>query len=248
MTDSQLIQTALASLLVGGGTYGAMRGMRDIGGPPAPEPNANELEVTLPSSKVPKPMLQHNKVAETVEDTSNMSPGQLLLQGGLKYGLPALAVGGGLYGGFQGASKLYDHFEGKKIEDSQEQAKQQYLQALQRASVKVGSLNTPNVDKFLTGFIEKVGEQGVLGNIARAIGGEAQAAGKKLLDLFGDGVHNSSKWMANQDLTGLTMAGVGLGTLGVAGGTSYLAHRMDQNKEDAKRKTQLPTEIRLNVQ
>lgn len=248
MTDSQLIQTALASLLVGGGTYGAMRGIRDIGGPPAPVPNSNELEITLPSSKVPKPMLQHNKVANAPEDP-NASIMEILARNASRFALPALAVGGGLYGGFQGASKVYDHFENKNIESEQEKAKQQYLQSLQKASVKVGSIQTPHVDKFLNGFIEKFAEQpGFLQKFLSASFGEAKNLGGEGLDAAGSLANEVGRNVAGTDLTGLALAAAGLGTLGVAGGTSYLAHRMDQNKEDAKRKTQLPTEIRLNVQ
>lgn len=245
MTDQQIIQASLASLLIGGGAYSGMRGLRDIKGPPVPEPGANELEITLPSSKVPKPnMLQHNKIAEDPSITETLARNA----GG--YMLPLLGIGGGAYAGFQGASKIYDHFENKNIEAEQEKAKQSYLASLQRASVKVGSIKTPNLDNFLSGYIDKVAneEPGFAEQAWSATKGEIGNGISNAWDFITRKAQQGSQMVAEQPITGMTAALGGLGTLGVAGATSYLAHRMDQNKEEAKRKTQLPTEIRLNVQ
>lgn len=241
MNDTSLLNTALVSLLIGGGGYSALRGINDLSGANKPKPLDNEIEITLPSSRVPKEKIGAEEgFLNTLMQNANQSTI-----------LPALAVGGGLYGGFRGASALYDHFANKDIDNEKEEVKNNYLAALQKANTKVGSLDTPNVDSFIGGLLDKIAQEdevGLLGLLAGTAGDKLKSVGQQAWDGakgLGNATMNS---LAKSEPAGLAAGAMGLLGLGAAGTTYYLANRMDQNKEEANRKTNLPTEIRLNVQ
>jgi hypothetical protein len=238
MNDTSLLNQALVSMLIGGGGYAALRGMHDLSGASKPKPLDNEIELTLPSTRIPK-----EKMAEGPSLLEDM------VEGAKPFALPVLAIGGGLYGGFRGASGIYNHFANKDIDNEKEQVKNDYLAALQRASTKVGSINTPNVDNFIGGLLDKIAEEtgllGYLGNtVGKGIGDAAHKTWEGAKNMGSGLMHDAAK----SEPVGLVAGLASLLALGSGGATYYLANRMDQNKEDNNRKTTLPTEIRLNVQ
>lgn len=252
MNESELLNTALVSLLVGGGTYAGLRGIRDIGGPPKPKTLDNELEITLPSSRVPKPPANQGiKYAnEGFDPNADRSITEILARNAADWSLPVVAGAGGLYGGFRGASALYDHFQNRQIDKEKDEVKNNYITALQHAGTKVGSVNTPNVDKFLEACIDKRAEDGILsglGHLAGLAGAGVKDIAHNVYESGKDGANQAMKDAAGSAPVGLmagTAALLGLGTMGT---TYYLANRLDENKEEAKRKSNIPTEIRLNV-
>ena len=248
MNETDLLNTALVSLLVGGGTYAGLRGIRDIGGPPKPKTLDNELEITLPSSRIPKP--QPNQGMKYANDGFDPNAGKSILEilgrNAAEWSLPVVASAGGLYGGFRGASALYDHYQNKQIDNEKDEVKNNYVNALQHAGTKVGSINTPNVDKFLEACMDKTAES-MFGHIAGMVGGGMKDVAHNTYESFKDGANETMKDVAGSAPVGLaagTAALLGLGTMGT---TYYLANRLDENKEEAKRKSNIPTEIRLNV-
>ncbi len=238
--DTNYLNLALLSALVGGGLYGGARGLKDLSreGAPPPAPT-NELELTLPSTRMP----QHQAGLPKLGSDADLPPvGQHLWENTKQYLLPTLTAGAGLYGGFKGTSALYDMYANHNIDSEKEKIKQEYLRSLQIANQKVGSVQTPLIDKFLLGYIDKIAEeQQGLGDWA----GQKVDSGMDWLKhkLYGVADHG-----AQAPITGMTGAGLGLLGLGAAGSTFYIANRMDQNREENKQKTTLPTEIRLNVQ
>lgn len=246
MTDTQLLHTALASLLVGGGTYAGMRGIRNLTHGNKPFKAENELEVTLPSSRIPKP--NQNKYAND-GDLDNQSLWSVIGNSAARSALPIAVGAGSLYAGFRGASGIYDHFQNKQIDEDKEKVKTDYLKALHHAGTKVGSVNTPFVDKFIEGCIDKVGGSNLLANGLRwlkegPVGGSVSSA----WDGVKDGFNSAAKGAVNSEAGSIGLGAMALLGAGAAGTTYYLANRMDENKEEARRKTNIPTEIRLNVQ
>lgn len=238
MNDSHLLNTALVSLLIGSGSYSALRGLQDLSGASKPKPLDNELEITLPSSRVPP----KEKFAE------DPNVGLTLLENASKYALPILAGGAGLYGGFKGTSGLYDYFANKEIDNDKEKVKADYLKALQHANTKVGSISTPNVDAMIGGVMDKLAGLGDVfdhaGKSLWAAGGETAKSGWEGIKSLG---HKGLNEVAGSDPVGLTAGVAALLALGSGGATYYLANRMDQNKEENSRKTNIPTEVRLNI-
>lgn len=223
--SSSLLHKALLGLLIGGGTYGGMRLLADI--PKTfqkTEKPKSELELTLPAARMPKLAQDHSAIRD--------------------YLLPLLAWGGGGAAGFLGASKLYDIHQQNQLKKREQGVEDEYLRALQQAHQKVAALQTPNIDKFLEGLIEKTGE--VLQKEALNFsdpGIPAEGIGEFITNRAANVAHG----VANTELGSAAIAAWLLGTLGTAGATYALANRMDQNKQKNKEQTMLPHDIRLNV-
>lgn len=218
--DTDILRHALLGMLMGGGAYGGLRLMHDISGAAQkPQKSKDELEITLPASRLPK------TAAEAMD-----------------YLAPFIASSAGATGGFLGASKLYELMKKKQMAHEQKQVEDQYMQTLQQAHQKVGSVQTPLIDKFLEGLITKVGEdlnkQGFMGPDipTEGITDTIKHQGGKLLDSA-----------AHSDL-GAGIIAAWLGTALGAGGLTYsIARNMDKNKAKAKENSALPSEIRLNT-
>lgn len=221
---SDLLRLALMGLLSGGGTYGALRLMNDIPeaakGPKKPK---NELELTLPASRIPKTA------------SAEHSP--------MDYLLPLLAYGGGAGAGFMGSSKLYDMYRRKQLENKEKDIEGQYLQTLQQAHQKVASTDTPNVDNFLNGLLSKVGEElqkeGFLW--------ENNISPENPLDTISNQGKHLIHGAANTELGSAAIAAWLTATLGAGGATYAIARKMDEQKEKNQARTNLPNEIKLNV-
>lgn len=219
---------ALLGLLTGGGSYAALRGYRDIKNqlsPPEPE-NQNTLELTLPKGRVPK--VQEDIKYASFEGVKDF------LTGSLDYALPVGVGAAATYGGFKGMQALNERHNNALMDEEQERVKQQYLAALQRAATKTAS-ETPHVDNFINGLIDKKAEviaeqfRGLLGSIGNGL----DEAGDKAL---------RSEFAKILGAGGLLTAG------GTALGTYYLANRLDKNKAEAQQKSNIPTEVKLHVQ
>lgn len=222
---SDLLRLALLGLLTGGGTYGAMRLGRDIPNAGAkPERPKDELSLTLPSARLPK------MAAQDIEH--NFS----------EYLNPVLAWGGGAAGGFLGASKLYELYKQKQLAAKNKQVEQQYIQTLQQAHHKVAEAKTPLVDQFLIGLLEKAGEsvqkEGMWG---------VDFPTEGPLDTIGHQARNAAESFSKSNMGSAGIAAWLLTALGSGGATYALGRKMDKNKQEAQQKTQLPSEIKLNV-
>ncbi len=236
--DTNYLNLALLSALMGGGLYAGARGLKDITREGSPPPTQkNELEVTLPSSRMPTHQMAMPKFAE------DPTIGHALWENTKQYLYPTLVGGAGLYGGFKGTSALYDMYANHNIDVEKEKVKQEYLKSLQQANQKLGSVKTPLVDEFLLACIDKMGEE-----IPQPQAEGLSEYPKELWNGLKGWGHSLGLGAANQPITGMTGAGLGLALLGSAGATYYIANRMDQNREENKQRTTLPTEIRLNVQ
>lgn len=227
-----LLRLAILGLLTGGGTYGAMRLGHDITTesqePPKPK---DQLQLTLPQSRV----------KQANEAGGYISPGQYL--GAL------LAMGGGAAGGFVGASSIYNHFRNKQLDDEIHTHEKDYLSTLERArqqaSMKVASANTPNVDAFLQGIIEKIGEDGI-GFAKEAMFGvdiPSESVGEfakhRAANLY-DSAKNTNLGSALM-ATWLALAGGG------AGLTYWMGKKLDNQKAQNKAESTLPQEVKLNL-
>ena len=221
---TNLLNIALLSLLTGGGAYAGARGIKDlVAGNKPEEPDKNELNITLPSSRMPK-------VAN--EETGIGS-----------YFNPALTGVLGLTGGFMGASKLYEHIKKKQLDDQMKQTEQGYLKALQDAHTKVGSVQTPNTDAFLVGLIEKAGECLEKNGFVSTdfLGNEG----------VGDVIGHQSKNMLNSffgtEVGKMTGAAMLMSALASGGATYGIAKKLDNDKAKAKEQTTLPTDVKLHI-
>lgn len=231
------LKQALTSLLVGGGLYAGARGLKDLSQSLSPnDPTTNELNIVLPKSKVPKKV--DTNIMDKYASVKTLTKKALLpewLKGSLEMLAPAAIGVGGVYGGWKGAQGLHSHLKNKEINNEEEQAKNDYMKALQAAAQKTASCNdTPLVDSFLTGMLQK--KAWSTGDI---IAGAAQDIGETA-EQFGESAVRSTPGK----LVGATL----LGTAGLAGLASYyLANRMDRNKAEATNKSNIPTEVKLHV-
>jgi hypothetical protein len=233
MDNLALLSLAVKSLMAGGGAYAGLRYMDTLrNASTQPQKDKNELEITLPAARMPK------------------------MGGYEEYLYPALVGGLGAAGGFQGASALYEHIKKKQIADKLKEVENNYLTALSQAHQKIGSVNTPHIDKFLTGFITKLAgpldflknfypEEGFIEGAKRLLPGEVPSAG------IGAHMHGGIKNLYD-GIAGTTLGKAGLAsaiiTALIGGGASYhIANNMDKAKNEANRQTTLPTEIKLNV-
>jgi hypothetical protein len=230
------LNLALASALTGGGLYAGLRGLRNIKNMmyPPEDTSTRALDITLPKDRLPKHMseLPMDKYAQD-------SALEAIWNGGLDKALPVATVGLGLYGGWKAAQGVNSYIANNSIAAQKEQVKQNYLAALRKAAVKTASCNTPHVDSFIRGLMEQTEKQAedeplswFDSHISKPVSNMAHG--------FVNGVAKSdiAKWVAGAGM--LAAGGTGLATY-------YLANRIDQNKEDARQKSQLPTEIHLNV-
>jgi hypothetical protein len=221
---TDLLHLALLSLLTGGGAYAGARGIKDLMGDNKPaEPDKNELNITLPSSRLPK----------TANDETSVG----------SYFTPALTGVLGLTGGFMGASKLYEHIKKKQLDNQMKQTEQGYLKALQDAHTKVGSVKTPNVDAFLSGLIEKAGEalekEGFV--TPEFLGNEG------LGDVAGHQAKNMMNSFFGTEVGKMTGAAMLMSALASGGATYGIAKKLDNDKEKAKEQTTLPTDVKLHI-
>lgn len=246
--DSPNLRLLLASALTGAGSYGLLRGYRSITGNTAAPPNqGNSLEVTLPKDKVPKNIELMPKHGEHLDLAG-------FLQGSANYALPVAAMGTGLIGGFKGAQGLNTALSNKSIDLEKEKVKNDYLQALQRAAVKTAGVNTPHTDEFIKGMMKKADDgvwgTGPDGRPLDLFHGLMHAAGKGW-DTLSEGAGDLATKGGNALLHSKPAQLLGAGALLTGGGTAaatyYLANRLDRNKEEARQKSQIPTEVHLNV-
>lgn len=220
---SDLLRLALLGMLAGGGTYGGMRYMHDLNkDSEPPKKDRNELELTLPAARIPK----------FANDTSVGD-----------YFWPPVAFGGAAVGGFYGASKLYDHYRKKQLEQKIKTVEQQYLDTLQQAHLKTASCGeTPLIDRFLEGLTNKIAEEmkkEALFDVGIPTSGP--------LEMAGSGFRNALDWAGDTDVGKMGKAGWLLTALLGGGATYAIAKRMDKQKEHAKEQSNIPTEIKLNV-
>jgi len=215
---SDLLRLALAGLLTGGGAYAGLRLAHDVNNATKkPEKPKNQLDVALPESRIKAG--EHNWQ---------------------EYFWPAVAAGGGVAAGWTGASKAYNHIKKKEVDNDVKSKEKDYLNTLQKVHSKVASLETPHVDKFLEGFLSKIGES-------------IQKEGFAGVDFPSEGFVDTLKHQSTNAWEGFNKSQMGsaaiaawlLTSLGGAGATYHLANRMDKQKEEAKKEQSMPTEVNL---
>ena len=217
---TDLLRLALQSVLTGSGAYAGLRlahNMAEKASPP--EKPKHELELSLPKDRL--------KSAET----SSVSD----------YVLPAIVGAGGAGAGFFGASKLYSHFKKKQLDKDTTEAEKGYMHTLQQAHQKTAEKATPYVDKFLMGMIAKVGE------LAAKEGSNVNFPTEGLLDNAGHGVWNAIRGAADTGVGHAAQAAALLTALTTGAGVYYIHDQMDRQKEQNKRNSTLPNDIKLNI-
>lgn len=223
---TDLLRLALLGMLTGGGAYGAMRLARDI--PEAakkPEKPKDQLNLTLPSARLGK---QGN-----APDAHFMD-----------YLGPALGYGGGAVGGFMGASKLYEVFKKKQLEEDNKKVEAEYLKALQAAHQKVAETQTPLIDEFLKGVLTKAGEE-LKKESSFGFLPDMPTAGP--IDTIGHLGQAGAEGFSKTRLGSAAIAAWLLAAMGSGGATYWLGKKMDKNKQENNQRTTLPSEIKLNA-
>jgi hypothetical protein len=222
-----LLNLALLSLITGGGAYAGMRGIKDLAteGKPAEKPK-NELEITLPASRIPK----------MASDETGVN----------SYFLPAVTGILGLGGGFMGASSLYEKIKKKHLENQLQNTEHDYLKTLEQARTKLGSIKTPATDAFLTGLFDAIGsglkKEGFFDTSNTEFLGKdgPLATGANQIKHMGNAFFDTEIGK----MSGAAM----LLTALLGGGATYgIAKKMDDDKENLKSQQNLPTDIRLHV-
>jgi hypothetical protein len=232
------LNLALLGLLGGAGTYAGARGLRHLSQTAHPvDPTPNELEIILPKGRIPK--VQEESVNKYAMDETLAK----WLDNSLQYAMPTAMVGGGLYAGWKGAQGLNTAVNNKLLDTEKEKIKAQYLSALDRAATKTASAHTPHVDALLQGLLDKTADDSRPQSMGDPIYWLTQGLVNPITNLF-RGAGNAAAESVPMGLLGA--AGLLAGT-GTAGATYYLANRLDKNKEQAQHKTDIPTEIKLNV-
>lgn len=229
---TDLLRLALLGLLTGGGAYAGGRLISDMGRAASkPEKPKDELEITLPSSRLPKVA---NDEATTATD----------------HLLKLLAFGGGATGGFVGASHLYDKFRQSQIKTQQQKVEDNYLKTLQQAHQKVAETQTPLIDQFLEGILSKTGEE------LQKQSFDLHALKESLnTPIHSESLSTFAKTQGGNLMEGAANSGLGssaiaawlVGTLGAGGATYAIANRLDKQKQQSKAQTTLPQEINLRV-
>ena len=207
MDEHQLLRSALIGLLGGGGLYAGMRLANDI--PKASQPPQkpqNELEVPLPQSRMKQGGWQDEMLA------------------------PTLTGVGGAAVGFGGAAAIYDHLKRKALEKQLAEQEKGYMHTLQQANSKLANVkDTPNVDMFLEGMLNKVAE---------GIG-----------SLDGEGIFGAGKSLAeagaNSHVGGSLLTALALLSLGTGGATFGIAKKMDAQKQQAKSQSTFPDQVNI---
>ena len=217
--NADLLRQALLGLLAGGGTYGALRLGREMGqAAQPPQKPKDELQITLPSSRMPK----------MGADAMDYIAG------------PAAFLGAGA-GGFLGASKLYEMLKKKQIANEQQGVEQNYLHTLQQAHQKTAA-STPHIDKFLEGLIEKAGE-----SLKKDAMFGVDFPSEGVTDMVKHQGGNLLDSAAHSDIGSAGIAAWLAAALGTGGLTYGIAKNMDNNKKRNQERSQLPSEVRLNV-
>jgi hypothetical protein len=216
---NDMLRQALLGMLMGGGAYGGMRLLADMNNATKPPKKPkDELELTLPASRLPK----------VADDHSYMD-----------YLAPMLAGSAGATGGFLGASKLYEMHRQKQLQEQQQKAEQEYMMSLQHAHSKVASVSTPCIDKFLEGLITKVGEE---------IAKEANMfPDEDTFDIAGHQISKGLDSVAHSRVGSAGIAAWIAAALGAGGLTYGIARNMDRNKAKSNEQSTYPSEIRLKT-
>lgn len=232
-----LLNLALLSLLTGAGTYAGGRGIHDLVNKNKPkEEDPSTLNITLPEARMPK------HASASVED----------------YISPILTGALGIGGGFFGASGLYEHFKKKQLKNQLSEVEKNYLNTLQQAHQKTAEAETPHVDNFILGMLSKIGEAlekhpEVLDilkkdDINKLAWESPDFMGSEgFTDALVHQTQNAKDSFFNTDLGKATAAAMLLTGMGGAGLTFSTARHLDNKDDDLKRKTTLPTDIRLHV-
>lgn len=220
-----LLNLALMSMLMGAGGYGGMRLLKDLPDQAVPpEKPKNELNITLPSTRMPK-----------LAETSAFND----------YVVPTLTGLGGAGLGFFGASGIYERLKKKQIENQMSQVQQDYLNTLQQAHSKVAETNTPLIDNFIKGLISKVGEE----LQKSAYWGEGYVPTDFIQNqgTYGPIGQKAFEALTDNNIGHLTKATMALLAIGSTGAAYGIAKKMDQNRAESKEQSTLPTDVKLHV-
>lgn len=215
------------SLLAGGGTYAASRGIKDVskllGG--NNKQDSNELKINIPNERMPK--------TAGIEGALN------------EYLIPAGVAGAGTLGGFHLASSLYEKLKKKQIQKELETSEQDYLQNLMKVRDKVASTSTPHVDAFVQGFFEKCGEElEKLGFLD--IFKKPEVVGKEgLFDVATGQAMNLADSLSDTTAGKLMIAAMMAAGAGTAGMTYSTAKKIDGRKDKDESNGGFPNEVRL---
>lgn len=232
-----LLNLALLSLLTGAGTYAGGRGLHDLVNKNKPkEENPGTLNITLPEARLPK------QASTGIED----------------YIMPVLASALGGAGGFFGASGIYESYKKKQLNKQLSEVEKNYLDTLQQAHQKTAEAKTPHVDNFILGMLSKIGEAlekspEVMELLQadtftkRAWEATDFMGSEGITDALVHQTQNAKDSFFGTDLGKATAAAMLLTGMGGAGLTFSTARHLDSKDDDLKRKTTLPTDIRLHV-
>lgn len=174
------------------------------------------------------------------------------------YIMPALTGALGLGGGFFGASSVYENYKKKQLNKQLSEVEKNYLKTLQAAHQKTAEAKTPNVDNFILGMLSKIGEAlenhpevvelMQQGNIGKQAWEAPDFMGSEgITDSLVHQAQNAKDSFFGTDLGKATAAAMLLTGMGGAGLTFSTMRHMDTKDDDLKRKTTLPTDIRLHV-
>ena len=174
------------------------------------------------------------------------------------YIMPALTGALGIGGGFFGASSLYENYKKKQLKNQLTDVEQQYLNALQQAHQKTAEAKTPHVDNFIVGMFAKIGEalekHPEVVSLLKQDSLSKQAwespdfmGSEGFTDSIVHQAQNAKDSFFNTELGKATAAAMLLTGMGGAGLTFSTARHLDNKDDDLKRKTTIPTDIRLHV-
>lgn len=227
-TANDNMQLLLMSLLGGGGAYAGARGLKDMSKLLHPdEKPKNELQITLPAARLPKTAGFAEAFNEII--------------------LPGAAVGGGLIGGFQGASSIFEKLKKKQIDKELKESEQDYLSSLGKVRSKVASVATPNIDAFVEGIFEKCGEEMIKAGFENIFAKPDFLGKENLLDAASGQVTNLVKGVGDTEVGKWLMAGMMAAGLGTAGLTYSTAKKLDGRKDKEDASGAFPNEVRLNI-
>jgi hypothetical protein len=172
LTPSEIL---VLSLLGGAGGFAGMRtfqeAMQKIQGQPQ-KPKSNAVELQLQD-----PLKASSPNASEMGGVGMPQMGKVATDWADWWGMPALAVGVGVPAGFLGTKGLYDHYQQGQNKKQVDEAKQQYmlaLQAAQQANAKMASA-TPSID----GFCDELAKQA--NTVPTELNPPDQTAGESLL-------------------------------------------------------------------
>lgn len=238
------LEAFIASTLAGGGSFAALRLLKEMSNQTQPKNQPGENENSL-SIDIPRP-----KIANA--DYAAMNEGMNIPK--------LLALVAGLPVGFMGTKAIYDNVKQKQMQSEIDRANDKYVQTL-GSFKQAGSSETPAVDAFCAGLADVLEKSG----FAEGFGfdpsepefftnnakdslpiphGDRKAITEAMLqnDLVSQGINGATFGLADKAI--IPVAGIGalLTALGV--GTSMAT--ADNKRKNTEKSMQFPSTVKIN--